>query len=64
MPTLVMTHAEGIAVLDAASLEVVGEAELAGFNRLNPAGDGRHVLVSTGNAFRCLMPRLNRSGDL
>ena len=47
-----MTHAEGITVLDAASLDVVGEARLAGFNRLNPAGDGRHVLVSTGSAFR------------
>jgi hypothetical protein len=47
-----LTHAGGITVLDATSLEVVGEAELTGFNRLNPAGDGRHVLVSTGNAFR------------
>lgn len=51
-PRLVFTHAGGITVLDAASLEVVGEAELAGFTRLYPAGDGRHVLVSTGNAFR------------
>jgi len=51
-PRLVLTHAEGITVLDARSLEVVGEAGLDGFNRLNPAGDGRHVLVSTGNAFR------------
>ena len=51
-PRLVLTHAGGLMVLDAASLEVVGEAELAGFNRLNPAGDGRHVLVSTGDAFR------------
>lgn len=51
-PRLVLTHAGGVMVLDAASLEVVGEAELAGFNRLNPAGDGRHVLVSTGDAFR------------
>ena len=52
MPRLVMTHAEGITVLDAVSLEVVGEAGLEGFNRLNPAGDGRHVLVSTGSSFR------------
>ncbi|WLQ08003.1 zinc metallochaperone AztD [Arthrobacter oryzae] len=51
-PRLVLTHAEGITVLDAGSLEVVGEAGRAGFNRLNPAGDGRHVLVSTGDAFR------------
>jgi hypothetical protein len=39
-------------VLDAASLEKVGSADLGGFNRLNPAGDGRHVFVSTGDAFR------------
>lgn len=49
---LVLTHAGGITVLDAASLAVVGEADLEGFNRLNPAGDGRHVLVSTGSAFK------------
>jgi hypothetical protein len=47
-----MTHADGITVLDAATLSVVAETGLAGFNRLNPAGDGRHVLVSTGDAFR------------
>ena len=51
-PRLVLTRAGGITVLDAASLAVVGEADLAGFNRLNPAGDGRHVLVSTGSAFK------------
>lgn len=51
-PRLVYTHDGGIAVLDAASLEEVGSAELSGFNRLNPAGDGRHVLVSAGDAFR------------
>ena len=51
-PRLVLTHAGGITVLDAASLEVVGEADLGGFNRLNPAGDGRHVLVSTGSEFK------------
>ncbi|MFC8039275.1 zinc metallochaperone AztD [Paenarthrobacter sp. NPDC057355] len=51
-PRLVYTHDGGIGVLDAASLAEVGSAELAGFNRLNPAGDGRHVFVSTGDAFR------------
>ncbi|UXM91669.1 zinc metallochaperone AztD [Paenarthrobacter sp. JL.01a] len=51
-PRLVYTHDGGIGVLDAASLADVGGAELAGFNRLNPAGDGRHVFVSTGDAFR------------
>lgn len=51
-PRLVYTYDGGMGVLDAASLEKVGSADLGGFNRLNPAGDGRHVFVSTGDAFR------------
>ncbi|MEJ1114444.1 zinc metallochaperone AztD [Paenarthrobacter sp. CCNWLY172] len=51
-PRLVYTHDAGISVLDATSLEQVGSAEMSGFNRLNPAGDGRHVFVSTGDSFR------------
>jgi hypothetical protein len=51
-PRLVLTHADGIVVLDAKTLELAGEASLEGFNRLSPAGDGRHVLVSTGDSFR------------
>ncbi|WP_120521819.1 zinc metallochaperone AztD [Arthrobacter celericrescens] len=51
-PRLVLTHDGGITVLDAKTLKPVGGAEIDGFNRLNPAGDGRHVLVSTGDAFR------------
>lgn len=51
-PRLVYTHDAGIGVLDPTSLEQVGSAEMSGFNRLNPAGDGRHVFVSTGDAFR------------
>ncbi|MGJ3190933.1 zinc metallochaperone AztD [Paenarthrobacter sp. FR1] len=51
-PRLVYTHDAGIAVLDATSLKQVGTAEMSGFNRLNPAGDGRHVFVSTGDSFR------------
>ncbi|WP_043497642.1 zinc metallochaperone AztD [Georgenia sp. SUBG003] len=53
-PRLVLTHDGGIQVLDATTLEVVGEVELAGFNRLNGAGDGRHVLISTAGEFRAL----------
>lgn len=51
-PRLVYTHDAGIGVLDVTTLKAVGGAELSGFNRLNPAGDGRHVLVSTGDSFR------------
>lgn len=51
-PRLIYTYDGGLATLDAKTLEPVGGAELEGFSRLNPAGDGRHVLVSTGDAFR------------
>jgi hypothetical protein len=47
-----MTHHAGITVLDAKTLKPVGETPLEGFNRLSPAGDGRHVLVATGDSFR------------
>lgn len=51
-PRLVMTYDGGLMTADARSLEVIAEEPLAGFNRLNPAGDGRHVLVSTGDSFQ------------
>ncbi|WP_235564324.1 zinc metallochaperone AztD [Arthrobacter sp. Soil762] len=51
-PRLVLTHDAGITVLDAKTLKPVGDTPLAGFNRLSPAGDGRHVLVATGDSFR------------
>lgn len=53
-PRLVLTYDGGIQVLDADTLEVVSDIELAGFNRLNPAGDDRHVLVSTTGGFQVL----------
>lgn len=51
---LVATYDGGLLVLDAESLEVLETVEAAGFIRVNPAGDGRHVLVSTDTAFRLL----------
>lgn len=53
-PRLALTYDGGIQVLDADTLEVVSDIELAGFNRLNPAGDNRHVLVSTTGGFQVL----------
>jgi outer membrane protein assembly factor BamB len=50
----VLTYDGGIQVLDATTLEVVEDIELAGFNRLNAAGDGRHVMVSTTGGFQVL----------
>lgn len=53
-PRLVLTYDGGIQVLDSTSLETIEDIELEGFNRLNPAGDGRHVLVSTAGKFQVL----------
>lgn len=51
---LILTHDGGMTVLDAATGKAVAELELPGFNRVNPAGDGRHVLVSTTGGFQVL----------
>lgn len=51
---LVLTHDGGMSVLDAATGKVAAQLPLAGFNRVNPAGDGRHVLVSTAGGFQVL----------
>ncbi|WP_277213616.1 zinc metallochaperone AztD [Isoptericola croceus] len=53
-PRLAVTYDGGIKVLDAQTLEEVADLELAGFNRLNAAGDGQHVLVSTTGGFQVL----------
>ncbi|TDD98296.1 zinc metallochaperone AztD [Jiangella asiatica] len=53
-PRLVATYDGGLLVLDGRTLEVLETFELDGFNRVNPAGDGRHVIVSTDEAFRVL----------
>jgi len=49
-----LTYDGGIYVLDGTSLELVSDLPLEGFNRLNPVGDGQHVLVSTTEGFRVL----------
>lgn len=53
-PRLTVTYDGGIRVLDGTTLEQVADFPLAGFNRVNPAGDGRHVMVSTEGGFRVL----------
>ncbi|MFC3964836.1 zinc metallochaperone AztD [Nocardia jiangsuensis] len=49
-----VTYEGGIAVLDGTTLEVGHTVALDGFTRLNPAGDDRHVVVTSGSAFRVL----------
>jgi hypothetical protein len=53
-PRLVMTYDGGIVVVDAATLETVADLPLDGYNRLSPAGDGRHVAVSTTGGWAVL----------
>ncbi|MGB9036822.1 MAG: hypothetical protein WCC45_20105 [Paeniglutamicibacter sp.] len=53
-PRLVLTYDGGLLVADARDGSVLSEHKLAGFNRVNPAGDGRRVLVSTAGGFRVL----------
>ncbi|MGK8490490.1 zinc metallochaperone AztD [Nocardia asiatica] len=47
-----VTYDGGIHVLDGTTLELAETVELDGFNRLNPAGDDRHLIVSTKEGFR------------
>ncbi|MFI6424540.1 zinc metallochaperone AztD [Promicromonospora sp. NPDC050880] len=53
-PRVAVTYDGGVLVLDAMSLEPVGEVQLEGFTRLNPAGDERHLMVSTTGGFQAL----------
>ncbi|MDQ0862603.1 hypothetical protein QF036_000184 [Arthrobacter globiformis] len=53
-PRLVFTYAGGVGVLDAATLKPAGDVAMEGYNRISPAGDGRHVLVAAGDSFRVL----------
>ncbi|WP_432486571.1 zinc metallochaperone AztD [Kineococcus sp. SYSU DK018] len=53
-PRLALTYDGGVQVLDASTFEVVADLPVEGFNRLNPAGDGRHLLLSTTGAFQVL----------
>lgn len=53
-PRVSLTYDGGVLVLDGTSLDLEADLPLDGFNRLNSAGDGRHVLVSTTDGFRVL----------
>ncbi|MGW6271138.1 zinc metallochaperone AztD [Streptomyces sp. NPDC055060] len=44
----------GLYILDGKSLQVAKTLKLPGFNRVNPAGDKDHVVVSTDAGFRVL----------
>lgn len=51
---LAVTYDGGVMVLDRSSLDVVADLPQEGFLRVNPAHDGRHVLVSGAEGFTLL----------
>jgi hypothetical protein len=51
---LVATFDGGLYILDGQSLKLARTIDLPGFNRVNPAGDKDHVMVSTDSGFRVL----------
>ncbi|WP_182379686.1 zinc metallochaperone AztD [Nocardioides sp. WS12] len=53
-PRLAMTYDGGVAVLDAATGDVLLDEKIDGFVRLNPAGDDRHLLVAAAGGLTAL----------
>ncbi|WP_207454027.1 zinc metallochaperone AztD [Desertivibrio insolitus] len=53
-PRITLTYDGGIFVLDGETLELEGDLPIDGFTRVNAAGDGRHVLVTTAEGFQVL----------
>jgi hypothetical protein len=53
-PRLALSYDGGVLVVDATTLERVADIPVAGFTRLNSAGNGRHVLVSQSDGFAVL----------
>ncbi|MER5550603.1 zinc metallochaperone AztD [Streptomyces sp. NPDC002793] len=51
---IVTTYDGGLYVLDGKTLKLAEDIPLAGFNRVNPAGSDRHVMVSTSTGFQVL----------
>ncbi|MGW0790725.1 zinc metallochaperone AztD [Streptomyces sp. NPDC002911] len=51
---IVTTYDGGLYVLDGKTLKLAEDIPLEGFNRVNPAGNDRHVMVSTSTGFQVL----------
>jgi hypothetical protein len=49
-----LSYPGGIVVLDGASLDTLGDLSSEQFTRLNSAGDGRHIMVTTSEGFQVL----------
>lgn len=53
-PRVALGYEGGVLVLGGEELEVLGDFESEDFIRLNSAGDGRHVMVTTSEGFQLL----------
>ncbi|KQO46275.1 MULTISPECIES: zinc metallochaperone AztD [unclassified Frigoribacterium] len=62
-PRLAVSSEGRVTVLDGETLETVGEFDSEEFTRLNPAGDGRHVMVTTSEGFQVLDTAAGSSDD-
>ncbi|WP_022891433.1 zinc metallochaperone AztD [Agromyces subbeticus] len=60
---LAVSYDGGILVLDGETLETVADLEAEQFTRLNPAGDGRHVMVTMSEGFQVLDTAAGTTGD-
>ena len=61
-PRVVLTYDGGVMTLDTGTGEILDDVAMDGFLRLNPAGDGRHVLVSTTEGFHAYDTGLELQG--
>ncbi|MBG0561427.1 zinc metallochaperone AztD [Actinoplanes aureus] len=59
-----ITYDGGIYVLDGETLKVTHNVTLAGFNRINPAGDDSNVVVSTEAGFQVLDAAAGKMTDI
>ncbi len=53
-PRVALGYEGGVLVLGGEDLEVIGDVDSEDFVRLNSAGDGRHVMVTTSEGFQLL----------
>lgn len=53
-PRVAVSYEGGILVLDGDTLDPVADLDAEEFTRLNPAGDGRHVMVTMSEGFQVL----------
>ncbi|QJU52252.1 zinc metallochaperone AztD [Herbiconiux sp. KACC 21604] len=58
-----VSYEGGILVLDGATLDTVADLDSEEFTRLNPAGDGRHVMVTMSEGFQVLDTAAGTDGD-